>query len=332
MDTVGVGVVGCGFVGYGAHVPAFKTIEGSRLVAVSDADAGRLKKIAQKYQVKTYADYQDLVKDPEIQAVVVAVPTTLHAPVALAAIAAGKHVLCEMPLAVTVSEADKIIAAARQRGVYLMPSLTFRFSPPFVKVKQLIEQGAIGEPSSISYREYIAAKDLARQWPPGSWVWNLKESGGPLFTLAVWSVDLVRWLLGTELTEVHSAVKYTPLPQFGGTLGYDAAATAPLANGVAACFQFSGSVADSASSCTLEVVGSSTALVKTTAHESVTLFADDPFKTEWLVKQSGPGMWGHLQQDEHFIRCLQQGRQPSITPEDGLIAMKAAEQIAKVAR
>ena len=111
----------------------------------------------------------------------------------------------------------------------------------------------------------------------------------------------MRWLLDTELTEVHSAVKYTSLPQFGGTLGYDACATSQLANGVAACFQFSGTVAESASSCSLEVVGSSTAVVKTTAHEAVTLHGDDPFKTEWLVKQPGPRMWGHLQQDEHFI-------------------------------
>ena len=329
MTTIGVGVVGCGFVGYGAHVPAFSSIEGSRLVAVADADTGRLNKIAKKFGVKTYQGYAELVKDPEIQAVVVSVPTTLHAEVALAAIDAGKHVLCEMPLAASLKQADEIIAAAKRKGVYLMPSLTFRFSPPFVKVKELIDQGRLGEPLAIIYREFIPAKDLAKQWPPGCWVWNLKESGGPLYTLAVWSIDLVRWLLSTELTDVHSAVKYTPLPQFGGTMGYDACATSQLANGVAACFQFSGSVAESASSCVLEVVGSSTALVKTTAHEAVTLFADDPFKTEWLVKQPGPRMWGHQQQDEHFIRCLQEGRAPSITPEDGRIAMEAAVKIAK---
>jgi predicted dehydrogenase len=253
----------------------------------------------------------------------------LHAEVALAAIAAGKHVLCEMPLAESLQQADRIITAAQQRGVYLMPSLTFRFAPPFVKVKELISQGHLGEPSAVIYREFIAAKDLAKQWPPGAWVWNLKESGGPLYTLAVWSIDLVRWLFSTELADVHSAVKYSPLPQFGGTLGYDACATAQLKNGMAACFQFSGSVAESASSCVLEVVGTSTALVRTTAHEAVTLLADNPYRTEWQVKQGGPRMWGHQQQDEHFIQCLREGRQPSIKPEDGRIAMETAVKIAK---
>jgi len=329
VDTVGVGVVGCGFVGYGAHVPAFSSIPGSRLVAVADPDANRLGKVAKKFAAKTYQDYRELVKDPEIQAVVVSVPTPLHAPVALAAIEAGKHVLCEMPLAENLVQADKIIAAAAKKGVYLMPSLTFRFAPPFVKVKELLDQGKLGEPAAVIYREFIAAKDLAKQWPPGAWVWNLKESGGPLYTLAVWSIDLVRWLFKTEFTDVHSAVKYTPLPRYGGTMGYDACAAAQLANGVSACFQFSGTVAESASSCVFEVVGSSTALVRTTAHEAVTLFDDDPFKTEWQVKQGGARMWGHQQQDEHFIQCLREGRQPSILPEDGRKAMEVAARIAK---
>ena len=167
MDTIGVGVVGCGFVGYGAHVPAFSSIEGSRLVAVADPDAGRLTKAAKKFQVKTYQDYKDLVKDPEIQAVVVSVPTSLHADVALAAIEAGKHVLCEMPLAESMKQADRIIDAAAKQRVYLMPSLTFRFAPPFVKVKELLDQGKLGEPTAVIYREFIAARDLAKQWPPG---------------------------------------------------------------------------------------------------------------------------------------------------------------------
>jgi predicted dehydrogenase len=329
VDKVGVGVVGCGFVGYGAHVPAFSSIPGSRLVAVADPDAARLGKVGKKFPVKTYQDYRDLVKDPEIHAVVVSVPTPLHAEVALAAIEAGKHVLCEMPLAENLGQADKIITAAEKKSVHLMPSLTFRFSPPFVKIKELMDQGKLGDPAAVIYREFIAAKDLAKQWPPGAWVWNLKESGGPLYTLAVWSIDLVRWLLKTEVKDVHSAVKYTPLPRYGGTMGYDACAAAELANGVSACFQFSGTVAESASSCVFEVVGSSTAVAKTTAHEAVTLYDDEPYETKWLVKQGGPRMWGHQQQDEHFVQCLLEGKAPSITPEDGRKAMEVAAKIAK---
>lgn len=329
MDHVGVGVVGCGFVGYGAHVPAFSSVANSRLVAVADPDSGRREKAANKYRVKTYGDYAELVKDADIDAVVVAVPTPLHAQVALAAINAGKHVLCEMPLAANLAEADEIIDAAVKKGVCLMPSLTFRFTPTFIRVKEMIGKGDVGQISGVIYREFIPAKDLAKQWPPGSWVWDLEQSGGPLFTLAVWSIDLFRWLLDTEITQVSSTTKYTELAQFGGTLGYDAYASVKMANGVVGCLQYSGSVNESATSCSLEVVGSSTSVIKADGNETVTLFGEDPRKTEWNVKEPGPRMWGHLQQDEHFVRCLLEGRSPMIAPEDGRKAMEVAVQIAE---
>src|SRR3990172_475994 len=100
MQALGIGVVGCGFVGRGAHVPGLSALEIARLAAVADADPVRLEKVATKYHVDSqYTDYRRLIDDPAIDAVVVATPTPLHAPVALAAIEAGKHVLCEMPLA-----------------------------------------------------------------------------------------------------------------------------------------------------------------------------------------------------------------------------------------
>jgi len=176
------------------------------------------------------------------------------------------------------------------------------------------------------YREWIAAKDLASQWPAGSWMWKLDESGGPLFTLSVWSIDLMRWLFG-EIAEVSAAVKYTTLEQFGGTLGYDASATIRMANGMVGCLQYSGSVNSASSTSRLEVVGDSNCLVDATWNDTVTLFGDDPAKTEWKVGQPGPKMWGHQQQDEHFVQCILQGKTPCISPQDGRRAMEIALQI-----
>ncbi len=330
MKSIGVGVVGCGFVGRGAHVPAFASIEGSELAAVADPDDKRRTKAATKHKAKSaYKDYVDLVKDPAVNLVVVASPTPLHAKMSLAAIEAGKHVLCEMPLAPSLEEADQLIAATDKAGVLLLPSLTFRFTPTFVKVKEMIAEGAIGQPAAMIYRENIPASDLAMQWPAASWMWKREESGGPLYTLAVWSTDLVRWLFETEVVETTGAVKYTPLEQFGGTFGYDAFASLELANGMVASLQYSGSVASSASSNWLEVVGDSTGVLHAESNESVTLYGKDPAKSEWVVKQHGAKMWGHYQQDEHFIQCLLEGKTPSVTPDDGRKAMVIAEQIAK---
>ena len=310
-------------------MPAFASLENSFLAAVADPDEKRLGKVAKKYDVSaTYKDYQDLVKDPNVNAVVVSLPTPLHARAALAAIEQGKHVLCEMPLAASLEEADQIIEAADKSGVILMPGLTFRFTPNYVKAKQLYDEGRLGNLSAAMYREFIPAKDLAGQWPAGSWVWNLEASGGPLYTLAVWSIDLMRWLMNTEITQVHSSCKYTKLERFGGTLGYDAFASLQFANGVVGCLQYSGSVTHSASASRLELVGDSTHVIEATGNDKVTLLSEEPAKTEWDVKQPGPAMWGHLQQDEYFVNCIKDGERPTITPEDGRKAMQVAQRIA----
>lgn len=330
MSKVGVGVIGCGFVGRGAHVPALSAIEEANLVAVADADPYRLNRAVQKSQAKSgYKDYKELVEDPDVSAVVVSVPTPLHTKVSLAAIQAGKHVLCEMPLAPTLNEVDELMEAASKKGVYLMPGLNFRFTPNYVKVKEMIDKGELGNPSAVLYREFIPAKDLAMQWPPGSWVWNVEESGGPLFTLSVWSIDLLRWLFGTEVAEVHASTKYTPLRKFDGTLGYDACASLRLANGLMGCLQYSGTVAASASTSTLEVIGDSTCVVKATGNDSLTLFGEKPVRTDWDLKEPGAKAWGHQQQDEYFVRCIQQGSVPEISAEDARKAMEVALQISR---
>jgi predicted dehydrogenase len=289
-----------------------------------------LEKVAAKYHVDSqYTDYRRLIDDPAIEAVVVATPTPLHAPVALAAVEAGKHVLCEMPLAATIEEAETIIRAAEAKGVTLMPGLTFRFTPNYVKVKELLQQGAVGRPTAVHYREFIPASDLGSQWPSNSWVWQFDQSGGPLFTLSVWSIDLVAWLLGANIEEVQAFTRYTRLEQFGGTLGYDACATLRLDNGCVASLQYSGSVAKAAAGSSLEVIGDSNKLLKAVDNDRVALLGDDPAKTEWDVKQPGPMMWGHQQQDEHFVQSILAGRPPDVCPADGRRAMEVALAIAQ---
>ena len=115
MDKkVGVAVVGAGFVGGQAHVPAFNKIPGSELVALCDQMEERIKKYADKYHVKYYLDYDQLLNDPKVQAVVLAVPTPFHCEMSMKAIGKGKHVLCEMPLAPRASEAERLGKEAEQ--------------------------------------------------------------------------------------------------------------------------------------------------------------------------------------------------------------------------
>ncbi len=219
---IGVAVAGLGFVGGGTHVPAFKKIPGAKLVAVIDVEEEKARKVSMKRNVNYYLDYKEALKNSEIDAVVVAVPTPFHYELVSEAIASGKHVLCEMPLTPTVVESEKLGEKAKKAGVLLMPDLNFRFTPNYVKAKELIKQSAIGKPLAVTFSEFIPAKDLAVQWPSNSWAWNIEKSGGyPDFTLSVWSIDLVQWLLESDIEDTQWISNYSPLSGIDNFIGYN---------------------------------------------------------------------------------------------------------------
>ena len=223
---------------------------------------------------------------------------------------------------------DQMLEASKESGAFLMPSLNFRFTPNYVKAKELIDAGELGSVKAIIYREWIPAADLAMQWPPGAWVWNLEETGGPLFTLSVWSIDLMRWLLNADFESVDAAVEHFPIEKLGGTLGYNAFVNYRFPDGVIGCLQSSGSVAHTCSTSWLEVVGDNTHSLKANWNNELTLFAEEPGKSEWLFREGGGHRtWGHMMMDEHFVDCIREGHQPSIPMEDGRRAVEISLKI-----
>ena len=259
---------------------------------------------------------------------VVSVPTQHHAAISIDALNAGKNVICEMPFAPSLEDVDKMLAAATKSGKVLMPSLNFRFTPNYVKAKQLIDSGELGAVKAIMYREWIPAADLAFQWPPGAWVWDLEKTGGPLFTLSVWSIDLMRWLTGSDFVEIDANIEHYPIEKLGGTLGYNAFVNYKFPDGVIANLQTSGAVANMCSTSTLEVIGDNTNSVKATWNNELILFGEDPGRSEWHFREGGGHrVWGHMQMDEHFVDCILAGQQPSIPPEDGRRAVEVALKI-----
>jgi predicted dehydrogenase len=327
---VGVAVVGAGFVGGQAHVPAFNKIPGSQLVALGDQDEERIKKFSEKYHVKYYVRYDELLNDPKVNAVVLAVPTPFHFDMSMKAIEKGKHVLCEMPLAPTANEAYQLTKEAEKAGVALMPVLNFRFTPNYVKAKELIDAGKIGKPMAVAFREFIAAKDLAAQWPAGSWAWDIKRSGGyPDFTLSVWSIDLLRWLLNAEISEVEWKSSYAPLKEYGGIKSYNTMGTLKFSSGAVASLHFSSMVAPTAGTSRLEVFGDKTCSLLANWNDSLTLIGQDPERQEWMFREGGTRVWGHYQLDEHFIQSILSGSKPKITADDAAKAIEVASKIVK---
>ncbi|MGV2336658.1 MAG UNVERIFIED_CONTAM: Gfo/Idh/MocA family oxidoreductase [Planctomycetaceae bacterium] len=145
MKTVNVAVIGAGYWGPNL-IRNFNSCPSAKLLAVCDRDADRLRKVLSGYPaVRGCSSTDELFADPEIDAVAIATPVDTHAPLALAAIAAGKHVLVEKPLAANVSDAEAMVNAARQAGRVLMVDHTFLFSSPVRKMKELLQRGELGD-------------------------------------------------------------------------------------------------------------------------------------------------------------------------------------------
>ena len=138
-------VVGCGYWGPNL-IRNFAACESTRLVAVCDVDRARLDRATAHYPaVKTYQSADELLRDAEVDAVAIATPVATHAPLALAALDAGKHVLVEKPLADSVRAAEAVVQRARERRLTLMVDHTFVYSPAVRKIKELIDAGELGE-------------------------------------------------------------------------------------------------------------------------------------------------------------------------------------------
>src|SRR6185437_10965079 len=147
MKQIGVGIIGCGGIVLQNHLPGLALCPEAKLTGLCDTNATVLQNAVQQTGVKAaFADYQQLLAQSDVNAVIIATPNFLHAPIALAAIAAGKHVLCEKPIAMNYAEAHAMWQAAEKAGVRHMTAFTYRFVPAMHYMSHLVKTGFIGEP------------------------------------------------------------------------------------------------------------------------------------------------------------------------------------------
>ena len=192
MSVLKAAVVGVGSIS-GNHIRNYIENPETELYAFCDINEARLKKMGEKYGVtRLYTDEAEMLRDlPEIDVVSVCTWNSAHAPCTIMALNAGKHVLCEKPMALNVEEAEAMKAAADRAGKLLMIGFVRRFGRDCAMVKELIESGELGEVY------YTKAQYLRRNGHPGGWFGKKAFSGGgPLIDLGVHSIDLVRYLLG----------------------------------------------------------------------------------------------------------------------------------------
>jgi predicted dehydrogenase len=199
-----VGVIGAG-VG-AMHLAGYSKHPEVEIVALAGLDDDRVRRVAAEYRVpQTYRHYEELLLDPAIDAVSVCLPNVLHAPVAIAALEAGKHVLVEKPMARNVEEARSMVAAAAAHRRVLMIGFNRRYSGDMVWLKRHVESGALGQ------IYYAKAFWMRRAGIPrlGSWFVSKEQSGGgPLVDLGVHVLDMALHLLGEPEVRTVSASTY----------------------------------------------------------------------------------------------------------------------------
>ncbi|MEA4890060.1 MAG: Gfo/Idh/MocA family oxidoreductase [Clostridiaceae bacterium] len=191
MDKIKVGIIGAGNIS-NCHMAGYQALDSVEVIAVCDINAQRAADYARKYNIPhVYTDYHEMVRLPELDAVSVCTWNNGHKPAAVAALKAGKHVLCEKPPALNTAEALEMQQAARESGKLLMIGFVRRFGKNTRIMSDFIRDGALG-------RIYYAKTSCVRRvGNPGGWFADKKRSGGgPLIDLGVHMIDLVRFLIG----------------------------------------------------------------------------------------------------------------------------------------
>ncbi|HEY5220730.1 MAG TPA: Gfo/Idh/MocA family oxidoreductase [Candidatus Paceibacterota bacterium] len=193
-----VGIIGAGLIG-AKRAKIIATRPGTRLVTVADPDLDRAKALADAYGVEAMADWKKLVRRPDIDAVVVAVPNAFTAPIVLAALAHKKHVLSEKPFGITAAESKKMLAAARTSRRVVKVGFNHRFHEGLMKAHEIMEKGGIGKVLFLRSRYgHGGRKGMEKEWR-----FNKKISGGgELLDQGVHIIDLARWF-GGEFKEVY---------------------------------------------------------------------------------------------------------------------------------
>lgn len=198
-----IGLIGLGFMGV-THLKGLKNIPDVEIAAVaSDVPerlsgdlsgvAGNLGGPGERFdfsRANKYADWREAVADPGIDAVDICLPTHLHAPAAKAALAAGKHVLVEKPMAIDGATADALVDQAKRAGRILMSAQVLRFFPAYVRLRELLATKSLGPVRSASFRRRCAAPGWA------AWMADKKASGGGVFDLLIHDVDMMVHLFG----------------------------------------------------------------------------------------------------------------------------------------
>jgi predicted dehydrogenase len=317
MQKTGFALVGAGLFGE-RHAQAYSRHPAVDFVAVCDLDGERARAIASTYGARSSTtDFAELLANPEITAVSVALPDHLHRDVAVACARAGKHLLVEKPLATTVADATAIVDAARERGVTLMVDFHNRVNPPIVQARDAIRRGEIGTPAYVYARlsnTTVVATQMLR--------WASESSA--LWFLASHMVDAVRWMLDDEVRRVYAVGRAGILHGMGVQTADFHVATVEFARGAVAVFEHAWILPQTHATVKdlkLEILGSRGAINIDASHNrALEIYsADKATFPDLLAPPTGVHMTGFiLDSIAYFVDAIVQGTPVLASGEDGV--------------
>jgi UDP-N-acetyl-2-amino-2-deoxyglucuronate dehydrogenase len=195
MDTFGVGIAGAGTIG-AVHAEALEDLEDARLVAVAAASEVSCSRLAEAHGAEWHASFDDMLLRPDLDMVILCTPSGLHPEQAVAAARAGKHVITEKPMAITLEGADRMIRVCRERGVTLSVIYQYRYNRDALRLKRAVEAGLFGSPvlgnALVHWHRTQAYYEESRGWRG---TWSL-DGGGALMNQSIHAIDLLQWILG----------------------------------------------------------------------------------------------------------------------------------------
>jgi predicted dehydrogenase len=205
---IGIGVIGCGSISISRHISEYYSREDCVLVGYYDPKKERAKKMADKYGGKVYKTLEEMLGDKEIHAVSVCTPNKCHAPISISALKAGKHVLCEKPMATSVKEAQEMIDTAEKERKFLMIGHNQRLAAAHIRAREILQTGDLGR--VLTFRTTFGhggpeywSQDMGKH----TWFFKYDEAFiGAMGDLGVHKADLIRWLIGDEIVEVKAYV------------------------------------------------------------------------------------------------------------------------------
>jgi len=334
MEALRIGLIGAGDVARAAHLPSFAANGKVEIAAVADPDTMSAASVAQHFGIgKVVEDYHEILDDPSISAVDICAPHYLHYQIAMDALNEGKHVICEKPIAMNLEEADGMIRAAHELGLWLLITLNQRFMPIHRKVKEFIAGGRLGKPFLVNAQivgNVMTALSDANHWKN---TWD-RAGGGAFFDTGTHIVDLMHYWFG-EPTAVNASLKRL-ITKPENKADDNAAVTLEYDDDLLANLIISYSQENEPWSEKKFIFGTG-GNIAMISEAAVPMFfvADNSPKMVEVEHKADWWAWSHDLALRHFVDCILENAEPIVTAEDARAALKtilAAYQSAKEGR